>query len=222
MTGIVTRASGGFVSLHYRSADNATLIAQLLFELFLEILHLLLHLLAQIACVIEIPMPVVVSPRKGTASLRHFFPGKISGELLLLSLAQDGERHFRSFWESLQKLSQLARLDQNLVVQHFEDVVLLNASSSSGAVRLYIIDNQPEAFRQTKLVTHDSWHLRCVYTEISDRNLRTFLAMIWHSRRTRRLRRLRRRRRCLRECCDRQQRDDCDGEYGFHFHSLLC
>src|SRR5882724_2942340 len=209
MTGIVTRASGGFVSLHYRSADNATLIAQLLFELFLEILHLL----AQIACVIEIPMPVVVSPREGTASLWHFFPGKFSGKLLLLSFAQDGERHFRSFWESLQKLSQLARLDQNLVVQHFEDVVLLNASSSSGAVRLYIIDNQPEAFRQTKLVTHDSWHLRCVYTEIGDRNLRTFLVMIWHSghsghyrrmRRTRRLWRLCRRRRCLCECCNRR------------------
>ena len=131
------------------------LIAQLLFELFLEILHLP----AQIACGIEIPMPIVVSPRESTASLLHFFPGKFSGELLLLSLTQDGERHFRSFGESLQKLSQLARLDQNLVVQHFEDVVLLNASSSSGAVRLYIIDNQPEAFRQTKLFTHDGWHL---------------------------------------------------------------
>src|SRR5882724_6520900 len=196
MTGIVTRASGGFVSLRYRSADNAALIAQLLFELFLEILHLLAH----IARGIEIPMPVVVSPREGTASLLHFFPGKFSGELLLLSLAQDGERHFRSFGESLQKLSQLARLDQNLVVQHFEDVVLLNASSSSGAVRLYIIDNQPEAFRQTKLFTHDSWHLRCVHTKICDRNLRTFLVMIWHSWHSGRMRRLWRRRRCLCEC----------------------
>src|SRR5258708_10036470 len=191
--GIVTCASGGFVSLRHRVADNAALIAQLIFELFLKVLHLL----AQVACGIEIPIPVVVSPREGTASLRHFFPDKFSGELLLLSLAQDSERHFRSFGESLQQFSQLARLDQNLVVQHFQDVVLLNASSSSGAVRLYIIDNQPEAFRQTKLVTHDSWHLRCVYTEISDRNLRTFLAMILHSRRTRRLFR---RKRCLREC----------------------
>ena len=126
-------------------------------------------------------MPVVIAPRKGTVSLRHFFPGKFSGELLLLSLAQDSERHFRSFGESLQKLSQLTRLDQNLVVQHFEDVVLLNASSSSGAVRLYIIDNQPEAFRQTKLVTHDSWHLRCVHTEIGDRNLGPFFVMTRHS-----------------------------------------
>src|SRR4029077_20974826 len=155
---------------------------------------------------------------KRTASLGHFFPGKFSGELLLLSLAQDGKRHLRSFGKSLQKLSQLARLDQNLVVQHFEDVVLLNASSGSGAVRLYIIDNQPEAFRQTKLVTHDSRHLRCVHTQIGDRNLRTFLVMIWHSwhsgrmRRTRRLWRLWRRGRCLCGCCDRQQRDDCDGE----------
>src|SRR6476660_5363622 len=99
--GIVTCASGGFVSLRHCFADNAALIAQLIFELFLEILHLL----AQIACGIEIPMPVVVSPREGTASLRHFFPGKFSGELLLLSLAQDSERHFRSFGESLQQFS---------------------------------------------------------------------------------------------------------------------
>ena len=121
-------------------------------------------------------------PGKAPCRWRHFFPGKFGGELLLLSLAQDSERHFRSFGESLQELSQLTRLDQNLVVQHFEDVVLLNASSSSGAVRLYIIDNQPEAFRQTKLITHDCWHLRCVHTEIGDRNLRTFLVMTWHSR----------------------------------------
>src|SRR5215469_9129223 len=104
-------------------------------------------------------MPVVVSPGESTASLRHFFLGKFSGELLLLPLAQDCERHFRSFGESLQKFSQLARLDQNLVVQHFENIVLLNASSRSRAVWLYIIDNQPETFRQTKLIAHDTWHL---------------------------------------------------------------
>src|SRR5262249_53805224 len=161
---------------------------------------------------------------KSTASLRHFFPSKFSGKLLLLPLAQDSKRHFRSVWKGLQQLSQLARLKQNLVVQHFEDVVLLNAGSRSGTVRLDIIDNQPEAFRQAKLITHDCWYLRCVHTEIRDGNLRTVLMMTWHSRptrRTRRLWRLRRRRRWVRECCDRQQRDDCDGEYGFHFYWLL-
>src|SRR6476659_1074392 len=201
--GIVTCASGGFVSLRHRVADNSALIAQLIFELFLEVLHLL----AQVACGIEIPIPVVVSPREGTASLGHFFPGKFSGELLLLSLAQDGKRHFRSLGETLQELSQLARLDQNLVIQHFEDVVLLNSSSSSGAVRLYIIDNQPDAFRQAQLIAHHSWHLRCVDTEIGDGNSGPFFIMTWHSRRMRRTRwlwRLWRRRRCLCECCDRQ------------------
>ena len=169
-------------------------------------------------------MPVVVSPRESTASLLHFFLGKFSGELLLLSLAQDGERHFRSFGESLQKFSQLTRLDQNLVVQHFEDVVLLNASGSSGAVRLYIIDNQPEAFRQAKLIAHDSWHLRRVYSEIRDRNLRALFIMTRHSwwmREMGRLWRLWRRRRCLRERCQRQERDECETQYGFHFHGLF-
>src|SRR5262249_10160038 len=150
----------------------------LLFELLLDVLHLLF----QISCGIETPMAVVVCPRERTASVRDFFLGKFSSELLLLSLAQDGERHFRSFGESLQKLSQLARLDQNLVVQHFEDVILLNASSSRGAVWLNIINNQPKSFRQAKLITHDCWNLRCVHTEISDRKLRTFLVLIWHLR----------------------------------------
>src|SRR6516164_522081 len=162
--------------------------------------------------------------------LLHFLFREFNGELLLLSLTQDSKRHFRSFGKSLQELSQLTRLDQNLVVQHLEDVVLLNASSSSGAVRLYIIDNQPEAFRQAKLVAHNSWHLRCVYTEVRDRNLRALFVMTGHPRFmhswsagwTRWLWRLWRRRRCLGERCNRQQRDDCDCEYGFHFHGLLC
>src|SRR4029077_10623827 len=122
--------------------------------------------------------------------LRHFLFREFNGKLLLLSLAQDSQRHFSSFGESLQQLSQLTRLDQNLVVQHFENVVLLNARGSSRAVRLYIIHNQPEAFRQAKLIAHDSWHLRRVYSEIRDRDLRPFLVMTRHSwwmRRTRRL-----------------------------------
>src|SRR5205085_992993 len=214
------------MSLRHRFADNAALIPQLLFELLFELFLQILHLLAQIACGIKIPMPVAVAPRKGAASLGHFFLGKFNSQLLLLSLAQDSERYVRSFGEGLQKLSQLARLDQNLVVQHFKDVVLLNSSSSSRTVRLDVIDNQSEAFRQTELFTHDSWHLRCVHPEIRYRDLGTFFVMSWHSwfgwvRRTGRLWRLCRRRRCLCECCNRQQRDDCDGEYGFHFHGLF-
>src|SRR5205823_12396045 len=153
-------------------------------------------------------------------------------QLLLLSLAQDSERYVRSFGESLQKLSQLARLDQNLVVQHFEDVVLLNSSSSSRTVRLDVIDNQSEAFRQTELFTHHNWHLRCVHPEIRYRDLGTFFVMSWHSwfvmsrhfgwvRRTGRVWRGCRRRRRLCGCCNRQQRDDRAGEYGFRFHGVL-
>src|SRR5262245_33467838 len=161
--------------------------------------------------------------------LRHFLFREFNGKLLLLSLAQDSQRHFSSFGESLQQLSQLTRLNQNLVVQHFEDVVLLNASGSSGAVRLYIIDNQPEAFCQTELVTHNSWHLRCVHAEVRDRNLRTLFIMTrhswfvhsWSTGWTRWLWRLWRRRRCLCECCDRQERNDCDTQYRLYFHGFF-
>src|SRR4029077_4182978 len=110
--GIVACASGSFVSLRYRFADNAALITQLFFELFLEVPHLPV----EVAGGIEIPIPVMITPGEGTASLRHFFPDKFSGDLLFLSLAQDSQRCFRFFGESLQQLSQLTRLDQNLVV----------------------------------------------------------------------------------------------------------
>ena len=67
MTGIITRASGGFGELALPLlADNAALIAQLLFELFLEILHLLLHLLAQIGCLDRNP-----NGRRGFRQGRH-------------------------------------------------------------------------------------------------------------------------------------------------------
>src|SRR5678815_649895 len=161
--------------------------------------------------------------------LRHFLFREFNGKLLLLSLAQDCERHFSSLGESLQELSQLTRLEQNLVIQHFEDVVLLNAGSRSGAVRLDIVNDQTKAFRQAKLITHDRWHLRCVHAEVGDRNLRTLFIMTRHSwfvhswspGWTRWLWRLWRHRRWLRKCCDRQQRNDSDSEYGFHFHGLF-
>src|SRR5262249_5981149 len=137
-------------------------------------------------------MPVVVASGKQTVSLRHFFLGKFCSKLLFLSLAQDRQRHVGAIGESLQELSQLTRLDQNLVVQHFENVILLNAGRSGGTVRLDVIDNQSQAFRQTKLVTNDRRHLRCLHTQICYRDLWRFLVMTWHSRRMRRETRARR------------------------------
>src|SRR4029077_11254681 len=104
--GVVACASGSFVSLRYRFADNSALITQLLFELFLEVPHLPV----EVAGGIEIPIPVMITPGEGTASLRHFFPDEFSGELLLLSLAQDSQRYFCSFGESLQQISHLTSL----------------------------------------------------------------------------------------------------------------
>src|SRR5436190_21443937 len=163
-------------------------------------------------------MPVMVASGKEIMSLWRFFFGELGSQLLLLSLAQNSQCNFRAVREGLKKLSQLTRLNENLVVQHFQDVILLNPSSSGGAVRLDVINNQPEAFSQPELFTHDRWHLRCLQPKVCHRNLGPFLVM---TRRTRRLWWLRRSRRCLRKSCQRQQRDDCNGEYGFHFHGFV-
>ena len=112
------------MSLYHCSTDYPALrVAQLFFQLFLQFLHLL----TDIACFIKIPMHVVVSSGHRRVTLRHFFLGKFNSDLLLLTLAQDRERHLSAFGESLQELSQLRWFHQNLVVQHLKDIVLLNA-----------------------------------------------------------------------------------------------
>ena len=92
-------------------------------------------------------------------SLWHFFFGELGTQLLLLSFAQNSKRNFRAVREGLKKLSQLTRLNENLVVQHFQNVILLNPTSSGRAVRLDVINNQSQAFSQPELFTHDRWHL---------------------------------------------------------------
>src|SRR5437763_16010737 len=109
--------------------------------------------------------------------LRDFFFGSFGSELLLLSLAQHGERNFGAVRDGLQELSQLTWLNKNLVIQHFQDVVLLNAGSSRRAVRLDVIDDQPQAFPQSKLITLDSWHLRCLHALVCLRTLRRCVMM---------------------------------------------
>src|SRR5262249_56190309 len=99
-------------------------------------------------------MPVVVASGKQTVSLRHFFLGKFCSKLLFLSLAQDRQRHVGAIGESLQELSQLTRLDQNLVVQHFENVILLNAGRSGGAVLPGLIRQQVHHFTPTTPATY--------------------------------------------------------------------
>ena len=68
-------------------------------------------------------------------TLRSFFLCELDGDLLLLSLAQNRERHVRAVRECLQEFPQLARFDQNLLVEHFENIVLLNARRRCGTVR---------------------------------------------------------------------------------------
>ena len=86
------------MSLYHCSTDYPALrVAQLFFQLFLQFLHLI----TDIACFIKIPMHVVVSSGHQRVTLRHFFLGKFNGDLLLLTLAQDCERHVSAFRESL-------------------------------------------------------------------------------------------------------------------------
>jgi hypothetical protein len=74
-------------------------------------------------------------------TLRSFFVFELYGHHLLLALSQKSERHVRAVRESLHELPQIARLDQNLVVEHFENIVLLNARNRCRAIGHNVLDD---------------------------------------------------------------------------------
>ena len=125
------------MSFHHCSTDDAALCTELFLQLFLQTLHLL----AEIPRIIKIPPPVMFVPRCPGMTLWSFLLCKLDGDLLLLSLAQDRQCHVGAIGKRLQELSQLTRFDQNLVIQHFENIVLLNACSRSRAVRNNVLDD---------------------------------------------------------------------------------
>src|SRR5439155_25754628 len=130
-------ASRRLVSFHHCSTDHAALRTELLLQLFFQTLHLL----AEITCFIEIPVPFVFVPGCPRMTLRSFLFCELDGDLLLLALAQNRERYVRAVRKRLQELSQLTRFDQNLVVQHFENIVLLNARSRGRAIGYNVLDD---------------------------------------------------------------------------------
>src|SRR6266542_728678 len=153
--------------------------------------------------------------------LRHFLFGELDGDLLLLSLAQNRERYIGAFRKGLEELSQLAGLDQNLIVQHLENVVLLNCGLGGWTIGHHIIDHQPKTFGQAKLFAHNTWNWRCLDAEKRHRNFRrSFMATrrCWHTGRGRR--RWRRGWR-LRKSCNRQESDGCNSSDRFYFHGFI-
>src|SRR5437762_12261822 len=65
----------------------------------------------------------------------------------------------------------LIRLGQDLVVQHFDDVILLNAGSGRRTIRNVIINDQSKTFGEAELLANNSGHIRSFDAEICDRHL---------------------------------------------------
>src|SRR6266487_4825193 len=68
----------------------------------------------------------------GLPSFWHFFFRQLNGYFLLPAFAQDSQRHVRSFRKTAHEFGKLVWIDQDLIVQHFDDVVLLYASGLGG------------------------------------------------------------------------------------------
>src|SRR5207253_5601274 len=115
------------------------------------------------------------------------------------------ERDGLALLKSLKQFSQLTRLEQDLVVQHFENVILLHACSGGWSIGNDIVDDESESFGQAKLVRDHARNRGCFHAEKNDWNFRRIVMSIRRSRWDRR-----RGCRWLREPCDRQKRDDCD------------
>ena len=89
---------------------------------------------------------VPMAPWAELGALRYFFFGKLDGDLLLLTFAQDCERHICSFCKTAHKLCQLVRLGKDLIVQHLKNVILLNARGSSRSIRDNVVNNESKSF----------------------------------------------------------------------------
>src|SRR5437660_12731850 len=152
----------------------------------------------------------------------HLFLGELHCNLLFLALSQYRERDVRAVGESLQQLSQLAGFNQNLVIQQFKDVVLLNACRGGRTIRHHIFNNQPETFDQPTLFTYDIRNLRRLHAKKRRWHLRRFLVMTgypWRPMGARRRWRWWWRRRRLGKSHDGQD-DGCNCSDGFCFHGF--
>jgi hypothetical protein len=177
--------------------------------------------------VIELPFVIEHSHSKRPVLLRRIVFREFRRDFYFFAFAQQREVDGGAFVETANKLRQLSRLEQNLIVQHAHDVILLNPGRRRRTVRHHVIDHQSEAFWKPELFTDNSRHRRCFHAQERDR---LFWAII--TRGSRRTRRNRRRDvfalsfwRCgwtgrLREHRNwRQGRNDEDNN-GFCFHSV--
>src|SRR5207302_940435 len=124
-----------------------------------------------------------------------------------------------SFRITAHEFCQLVRLGQDLVVQHFNDVVLLNPRRGGRSIGYDVVNDESETLGQTELLADDVWHFGSFYAEKCDRYLRHFFMPIRRPRWRRG--RSRRRRWCLCKSCQGQKCDGCDDCDQFCFHLLL-
>ncbi len=73
--------------------------------------------------------------------LRHFFLAQLDGDFFFFPFAQHGQRDVCAFGVTAHQLGELLGFGEDLVVQHFDDVVLLHAGRRCRAVRHHVIDH---------------------------------------------------------------------------------
>ena len=210
--------------------NHFALVADLFLQVFLQILKALLEIaeidIAKIhsaeveIAVVEVESKVMTPGH--IAAPANFFLHQLHADFLLLTFAHNSERDGLALLKSLKQFSQLTRLEQDLVVQHFENVILLNPGRGGRSIGNDIVNDESESFGQTKLVRDHARNRGCFHAEKDDWNFRRVVMSIGRHRSVRRLRRLGWLRwlRWLRKSCNRQERDSCDGSDGFCVHGL--
>src|SRR5712692_8623935 len=96
-----------------------------------------------------------MTPRTEVGALRNFLFDKLHTRFLFLSFAQERKRYSRAFRIAAYQFCQLVRLGKNLIVQHFNDVVLLDSRCGGRSVRYDVVNDEAETFGQTQLLTDD-------------------------------------------------------------------
>src|SRR5262249_49608946 len=145
----------------------------LIAELFLQVTHLFLQIVhAEIVPIVPIEIEIEMGA-PATAPFRalwNLFLPQLNPDLFLLAFTQDGQRDSGAFRITANELRELVGLGENLVVQHFENVVLLDAGRGRWTVGNNVINDQTETFRQTELFADNPRHVRSLHAKIRDWN----------------------------------------------------
>ncbi len=111
-------------------------------------------------------------PSIHVAALRNVAFGQLRGELRFGTFAENGQRDGGAFRVAPDELRELIGFGQDLVVEHLQDVIGLNAGRGRRPIGNDVVHDKAEALGQAELLRDHRRHFRGFHAQKSNRNFR--------------------------------------------------